>query len=679
MKSESIKILSGIGDKTEKIFNRLGIYTVSDMLSFYPRNYEDRTTVKEIKDIKDGETALIKIRAVSVMKSRRIRRGMSIQKMTVTDLTGVVYVTWFNQDWLPRNMHYDEEYYLYGKFTVKNHKLELNSPSMERCDRAELCVLPIYPLTAGLNQNTVRKAVKSAIEKNGTVTDFLPGEVREKYTLCGMDYAIDNIHFPTDFKKLGYARTRLAFNELFLMQLGIRMLKERKTELVGTPFTNTACGYDFIKTLPYEMTGAQKRVLSEIFEDLQKTKPMNRLVQGDVGCGKTAVAATAMLCAVRNGHQAAMMAPTEILAKQHFETLTDLYKNENINVLVLTGSMTAVQNREAYAKIKSGEANVIVGTHALIQQGVEFSDLAFVVTDEQHRFGVKQRAALSGKGTTPHTLVMTAKPIPRTLALILYGDLDVSAIDEMPPGRKPVETYPVDESMRGRINKFMLKNIDEGRQIYIVCPLVEESDTMDLKSVSAYTEELQKTVFKNHTVRLIHGKLKAKEKNEIMTAFENGDIDVLVSTTVIEVGVNVPNASIMVIENAERFGLSQLHQLRGRVGRGEYQSYCILFCQTDGEIAQERMNIMKATNDGFKISEKDLELRGPGEFFGTRQHGLPELRVANIYTDTELLKISGELANKTVSDDPYLKKPENNGIRAEIIKMFGENDIFNFN
>lgn len=675
MLNAEISQISGVGKYRERHFKRLGLHTAYDMLCYFPRSYEDRSTIKRICDLIDGETVCIKATACTVFKSRRVRRGLSYQKVTVTDNTGVVFITWFNQDYLAKNFDLSAEYIYYGKIAVKNGRVEMNSPVIVKDNKIE----PVYPLTSGLTQNIFRKVMENCIGYINQIPESLPARIREKYTLCAIDYAIDNIHFPKSFKKLTHARYRLAFEELFLLQLGLRMLKKRRTVLTAKALCNRANVEGFIKTLPFSLTRAQNRVIEEILSDMQNVRVMNRLVQGDVGSGKTIVAAIAMLVAADSGAQAAMMAPTEILAQQHYQSIRGYLEKMGVKISLLTGSMSPKQKLAVYDEIKNGQVQIVIGTHALLQSGVEFKNLCLVVTDEQHRFGVKQRSALAEKGNTPHLLVMTATPIPRTLSLILYGDLDVSIIDELPPGRKTIETYAVNESMRKRINKFMLRQLSEGRQIYIVCPLVEENEDLELKAATEYADHLQNNVLKGFSVGLIHGRMKAKDKDDIMRRFANGQINVLVSTTVIEVGVNVPNASLMIIENAERFGLSQLHQLRGRVGRGEWKSYCILFCEGGSDITRQRMKIMTETSDGFKIAEKDLELRGPGEFFGTRQHGLPELKVANLYSDMDLVKKSGQAANDLIMRDPMLENSENAVIKKKIEDMFAQTGLFGQN
>ncbi len=682
MINDSISTIKSIGPAREKLFNKVGVYTVEDMLKYYPRAYEDRSKIKDICDVEDGENVLIKACAVTVVKNNRIRRGLSLQKLKVTDHTGVVEITWFNQDWIAKSFDIQADYYFFGEVKVKNHRIEMTNPVYEKCENAQLTnkIVPIYPLTANLTQKIVQTTVSECVKAIPEIEETIPDFIREKYTLCGIDYAVENIHFPKSEEKHGYARRRLAFEELFYLQLAMRYLRTRRKTHEGIKIEEKNYSYDFVSGLPFTLTDDQLKVIGEISEDMAGQKPMNRLVQGDVGCGKTVVAAASMYVAVKNGYQAAMMAPTEILATQHFESLQNMFGKYGIKTVLLTGSMTAKQKREAYELIKSGKVDVIVGTHAVIQKEVEFKNLALVITDEQHRFGVKQRSALAEKGEHPHMLVMTATPIPRTLALILYGDLDVSSIKQLPLGRKPVDTFAVDEKMRTRINNFMLKQIGEGRQVYIVCPMVEESETMeDLKAVTDFAEKLQKNVFGNYVVGVVHGKMPAKEKDRIMIEFYKGNIHVLVSTTVIEVGVNVPNANTMVIENAERFGLSQLHQLRGRVGRGEYQSYCIMFCDSNGEVVRERMKIMTETNDGFVISEKDLQIRGPGEFFGTRQHGLPEFKIANIYEDTDILVSSGQAAEYVMKNSKDMSPADRKMIKAGLNKIFDKMDTVNFN
>ncbi len=677
---DSISTIKSIGPAREKLFNKVDVYTVEDMLKYYPRAYEDRSKSKNICDVTDGESVLIKACAVTVVKNNRIRRGLSLQKLKISDGTGVAEITWFNQEWICKSYDISADYYFFGTVKVKNHRVEMSNPIYEKCDNPQFTnkIVPIYPLTANLTQKTVQTTVAECVRAIPEIEESIPDFIREKYTLCGIDYAVENIHFPQSQEKHGFARRRLAFEELFYLQLAMRYLRSKRKTYEGISLIDKNYSYEFVSSLPFKLTDDQLKVIGEISADMSGQQPMNRLVQGDVGCGKTVVAATAMYIAVKNGYQAVMMAPTEILATQHYESLNEMFKSFEIKTVLLTGSMTAKQKREAYELIKTGQADIIVGTHAVIQKEVEFSRLALVITDEQHRFGVKQRSALAEKGEHPHMLVMTATPIPRTLALIIYGDLDVSCIKQLPPGRKPVDTFAVDETMRTRINNFMLKQINEGRQIYIVCPMVENSETLeDVKAVTEFAEQLKKNVFTNYNVGVVHGKMPSKEKDKIMSEFYNSNIHVLVSTTVIEVGVNVPNANTMVVENAERFGLSQLHQLRGRVGRGEYQSYCIMFCNSKNDVAKERMKIMTETNDGFVISEKDLQIRGPGEFFGTRQHGLPEFKIANIYEDTDILISSGQASEYVMKNSMDMSAKDKSMIKNNLNKIFERIETIN--
>ncbi len=526
-------------------------------------------------------------------------------------------------------------------------------------------IIPIYPLTYELSQNVIRQIIENGLKQvNGELEEILPDYIIEKYKLYGINKAIKSIHFPESFNDYNLARRRLAFEELFTLQLSLLNLKNKySTSNDGIEFSKNVKMEELIKKLPFELTNAQKRVLNEINLDMESNKSMNRLLQGDVGSGKTIVAIICAYKAVKSGYQATIMAPTAILAKQHLDTFKAILEKEGIKCELLVSGITKKKKDDILNKLQTGEIDILIGTHALLEENVVYKNLGLVVTDEQHRFGVKQRKTISEKGNNPDTLVMTATPIPRTLALILYGDLDISIIDELPPNRKKIDTFAVTKGMEDRVNNFVKKQINEGRQVYIVCPLVEENEEINAKSVMELSEKYKNEIFKNYRVEYIHGKLKPKEKDEIMENFKNGEIDILISTTVIEVGVNVPNASIMIIENAERFGLAQLHQLRGRVGRGEYQSYCILKYQGNSQIIKERMQIMTKTNDGFIISEKDLELRGSGEFFGTKQHGIPEFKIANLFEDMPLLKEVQKLAENILKDDEKLEKNENKKLR----------------
>ena len=554
----------------------------------------------------------------------------------------------------------------------------MDNPFFERATNDGILtgrLIPIYALTSGISQKVILNAVQSGLEKCGDeLPDVLPTGVTRHYELCKARFAYENIHFPADEKGLELARKRLIFEELFILAAAMKLLRATRIEKSGRSI-ETPDFDEFYGTLAFEPTKAQKRVIDEASQDMSATRPMSRLVQGDVGSGKTLVAAACCWSAWRGGRQSAFMVPTEILAKQHFDSLTALLEPLGMRVGLLTGSLTAKQKRMTHEKLVCGEIDLIIGTHALISDGVHFKDLALVITDEQHRFGVNQRSLLTEKGDAPHVLVMSATPIPRTLALIIYGDLDVSIIDEMPPGRRPVETYVVGEQHRQRINNFIEKLVGEGRQVYVICPMVEEGDAPDdgLKSAQTYYETLQNEIFPNLRVALVHGKMAAKAKDAAMSAFSAGDADILVATTVIEVGVDVPNAALIVVENADRFGLSQLHQLRGRVGRGEHSSYCVLFRGADGDVSRERLGIMRETNDGFKIAEEDLKLRGPGDFFGSRQHGLPEMRIANFATDMALLHQAQEAASATLRADPRLTNQENRKLSEQIKRLFDIN------
>ncbi len=672
---DSIQYIKGVGEKRAKIFERLGIKTVSDLLYHLPRDYEDRSAVKDICDLIDGETVCVVGRLTASPRTFKSRGRLTVTQTSVSDGTGIMRITWFNAKYIENQLHGEGEFVFYGTAVYKGRNAEMINPVVEPYDgkgRKTGRIVPVYPLTAGLSQYMIRTAVDNALSNlEGQIKDTVPKTIAKKCALLPAAEAINEIHNPTGRESFLRARYSLVFEELLVMQTGIQMLKGNRKKYHCQAFSDVKCVAEFAKSLPFDLTNAQKRVINEICGDLKKNVPMNRLVQGDVGSGKTVVAAAAMYSAVKSGFQAAMMAPTEILAKQHFATFSKMFEGKGVSVALLVGGKSKAKT-QTLKQIENGEIDIVVGTHAVLTETVVFKSLALAVTDEQHRFGVKQRAVLSEKGRNVHTLVMTATPIPRTLSLILYGDLDVSVIDELPPGRKEVKTYAVGENMRGRINKFMETKIKEGRQIYVVCPLVEESELMTAKAAVEYAQSLSSGYFKDYKIDVLHGRMKPKEKDAVMEAFVRGETDILVSTTVIEVGVDVPNASVMVIENAERFGLSQLHQLRGRIRRGVHEAFCIMFCKSSGEIARERMKIMQETNDGFKISEKDLLLRGPGEFFGVRQHGLPELKIANLSEDMEVLKMAQMAAEEIIKEDKALTAPENQNLKARIMKRFEE-------
>lgn len=673
--SKEIKYVKGVGPNRAELLNKLGIYTLEDLITYYPRTYEDRSKPIKIAEVQDGEEVLIEgIATARVSEIRTRNRKMTIYKLIVRDETGSCTITWFNQSYLRNMFKPGEIYKFFGKVKRIGNKVEMNSPVYDEGVNTKNTgkIIPIYPLTYNLSQNNIRKIIENGLElvKN-KLKETLPDYLIKEYKLMDINSATNSIHFPKDFTEFNIARKRLVFEELLSMQLALLSLKSQyKKEIDGIAFEKEVHMSDVINKLPFKLTKAQLRVLEEIDADLEKVKPMNRLLQGDVGSGKTAVSIIASYKVVKSGYQVAIMAPTAILATQHLESFKQMLEQFDIKCELLISSITKKKKEEILERLKNGDIDILIGTHAILEDNVEFKNLGLVVTDEQHRFGVKQRTKIIEKGQNPDVLVMTATPIPRTLALILYGDLDISIIDELPPNRKKVDTFAVKKNMEERVNNFVKKQINEGRQAYIVCPLVEENEEMDLKSVEELTKKYKEETFSEYKVEYLHGKMKAKEKDDIMEKFKNGDIDILISTTVIEVGVNVPNASIMVVENAERFGLAQLHQLRGRVGRGEYQSYCILKYEGNGKVVQERMKIMTSTNDGFIISEKDLELRGSGEFFGTKQHGLPEFKIANLFEDIEMLKMVQSLAIRIIEKDEKLEKPENILLNKMVEKKF---------
>lgn len=663
MLKDSVRSLSGIGEKRAELLESIGVYTVNDLLSYFPRDYEDRTKITYISNVLNEQTVCIRATVFSDVTVKMPRKGLSIYTAVLFDETGKINATWFNNKYIKNSIRKGETYVFYGKIKKDGPFKQILSPIFEPEDKNNKTrqIVPIYPLRNGLTQNVFYQAVKCASEFVKDIKDPLPDYIKQKLSLMNLSEAIYNIHFPSDFQSYDKARRRVVFDELFILSMALLSIKSGKDSKMGKALSDISCIGEFISSLPYKLTSAQDRVIKEIAADLKKSTPMSRLVQGDVGSGKTVVGAAAIYTAVKNGYQAVMMAPTEILAAQHYENFKKLFP-KNFNICLLNGSMTASLKKSALEDIESGKARVIVGTHALIQEGVNYKNLNLVITDEQHRFGVNQREAIAKKGNNPHVLVMSATPIPRTLALILYGDMDISIIDALPPGRKKIETYAVDESMRERINNFIKKHVLSGRQIYIVCPLVEESESIDLTNVTEYTKKL-KGIFPGFNISLLHGKMKASEKNQTMLAFKNGEIDILVSTTVVEVGVDVPNANVIVVENAERFGLAQLHQLRGRVGRGEHQSYAILFNQSDTEVSKKRMKIMASSSDGFYIAEQDLLLRGSGDFFGVRQHGLPSFKVANLFNDMDILKLAQASAKEVLSKDLTLSLPEHTELK----------------
>ena len=672
-----IRGLRGIGEKKARSFNKLGVFSLFDLISYFPHRYEDRSKCSHIALTMDGESACICALVADVPRLSRIRRGLEIVKFRAVDGSGAVDISYFNQPYLKNTFKRGDSYYFYGKIQVNGGHRSMVNPVFEREDsprRATGKIVPIYRLTAGLSAKDVTGAVEQTLSAClDMVPEVLPEELRGRLALMPAEQAYQNIHFPADEQALADARRRLVFEELFVLACALGKMRVRRSRSAGIVMQDMDIE-QFWQAMPFKPTGAQRRCVEEALSDMRSGTEMNRLVQGDVGSGKTLVAAALVWYAFKNGRSSAFMAPTEILAEQHFETLSAMLSPLGLRIVKLTGSMTAKEKRETHQKLALGDFDLAVGTHALLSEGVELARLGLVVTDEQHRFGVEQRSRLVGKGEKPHVLVMSATPIPRTLALIIYGELDVSIIDELPPGRQKVDTFSVDEGYRSRLNGFIRKQTDEGRQVFVVCPMVEENEELPqkLKSAEEHAKELSQ-VFPELRVGCIHGRLKPKDKDAVMAAFVRGDTDILVSTTVIEVGVDVPNASLIVIENAERFGLSQLHQLRGRVGRGQHKSYCVLVSDSDGEDVRRRLKIMTHTNDGFKISEEDLRLRGPGDFFGSRQHGLPELHMAELGADTMLMQQAQNEAAALLSSDPELRAEEHSALRERVETLFKKN------
>ena len=677
--STDVRFIKGIGEQRATALNKLGILSLFDLVTNFPRTYDDRSVIKHISDLIIGENVCVSATVATQPTLSRTRNGKQVVKLRAIDESDTLHVTFFNQTYVKNQLHPGESYVFYGRIGGKLGMPEMINPIFEAENGTRNRtgkIVPIYRLTAGLSQNLLSSSVRQGLAACGDqLPDPLPESVQQKYELAQSRFAYENVHFPKDYEALELARRRLIFEELFVLSCALDRFRREKSVKAGFLFANTDISA-FTERLPFKLTGAQSRAIEEILSDMAKPSPMSRLIQGDVGSGKTAVAAASIYAAFKNGYQSAFMAPTEILAEQHFSTLTAFLEPLGVRCVLLTGGLKASEKKKALSFIASGEADAIIGTHALISGDVEYSRLGLVVADEQHRFGVQQRAALSEKGTSPHVLVMSATPIPRTLALILYGDLDVSVLDELPPGRQKVDTYAVGEDMRPRINAFIRKQVEERHQVFIVCPAVEEKNeegSDELKNVKEYAKELRERVFPDLRIGLVHGKLNSKSKNEVMSEFASRNLDILVATTVIEVGVDVPNATLMVVENADRFGLSQLHQLRGRVGRGKDKAYCVLFNGSGGEKAAERLNAMTKTNDGFKIAEEDLRMRGPGDFFGSRQHGLPEMHIANFATDVSLLKTAQTAANEVLSSDPELRRPENKTLRAYVDRLIEKN------
>ena len=665
--STDIRFLKGVGEKRAELLRKKGIDTVGALLRFYPRAYLDWQNITPISECHEGENVCVRAEITSPVKTANIRRGMTLYKFSAADDSGVIEVTLFNRKYLAENLREGRSYLFYGKLGYGITLRQMSSPEVMPAEY--LGIEPVYAATEGLSSKTIEKIMKNALVYTDSMQDAIPDGIRQKNGLCDFKTALKSIHFPLERQALESAKRRLVFEELFVLQTGLLFLKRRRRALAGCTVKKNLLE-EFKRTLSFKLTGAQERVINECLTDMMSPRPMNRLIQGDVGSGKTAVAAALMYISAGNGFQSALMAPTELLAEQHFKTLCKITENSGIKCALLTGSLTKKQKDEVKAGLKSGEIKVAVGTHALLTDDVEFENLGLVVTDEQHRFGVGQRGRLSSKGNNPHTLVMSATPIPRTLGLIIYGDLDISIIDEYPAGRQKIATYCVDSSYNARVYNYIKKFIAEGRQAYIVCPLVDENEALGIKSASEYYEELSENQFKNYTVGLLHGKMKPKDKESVMRRFAAGEIQLLISTTVIEVGIDVPNAALMVIENAERFGLSQLHQLRGRIGRGEYSSACILISDVKSGDTKRRLDVIKNNTDGFKIADEDLKLRGPGDFLGSRQHGLPDMKIADIFADRETLHSAGKEAEELLRRDPMLHDAENAGLRSEITELF---------
>lgn len=677
---DSVNTLSGVGPVRASQLAALGIYTLYDLISYFPRDYEDRTKLVRISQLEPDRPACFEAMVVSQPRTSYIRKGMELTKLTVSDNTANLSVTFFNQSYMARNLIYGQSYLFYGRLSSESIRPQMLNPVFEPVEKSGVKtnrIMPIYSLTSGISNAFLVQAISQALRHCGQMLpEILPPEVRQEHGLIDGPLAYEIIHNPPDFETLEEAKRRLVFEEFFIFSTGLALARARRTASFHPPYDDLSLKA-FDDALPFQLTSAQRRCILEVQTDFAKDVPMNRIVQGDVGSGKTMVAAAAAYLAIRNGKQVAIMAPTEILAEQHFKTISSLFTPLGIQAGLLTGSKKAAEKRAVKQQLCDGTLQIVIGTHALLSEDVTFSALDLVIADEQHKFGVAQRSALAEKGESPHLLVMSATPIPRTLALLLYGDLDLSILDELPPGRQQIETVLVGEAMRPRLNAFIQKQVDEGHQVYIVCPAVEESEEHSLKSAEAWRQTLQRTVFPNYQVGLLHGKLKGPEKDAAIGAFAAGKDQILVCTTVVEVGIDVPNATLIVIEDADRFGLSQLHQLRGRVGRGTAQSYCVLVSSNRSEETRARLKALCATNDGFQIAEQDLAQRGPGDFFGQRQHGLPQFKVANLALDLSILKKAQEAAARVLSQSPDSIR-KNPPLLARIRALFSsEGTIFN--
>lgn len=667
---QSIRIFQGIGEKRLLAFHRLGIDTVFDLITYFPRRYEDRSIIKPISQVQDGETVCVETIIASDPTLARIRRGLEIVKFRAVDDSGMIDISYFNQSYIRTQFHKGDSVRFYGKIQIKNRHVTMTNPVADHLDKTSHqtgSITPVYKTTQGLTQNNIRNTMEQALSIAHEIPELLPQDVLDEFDLCPCGDAFIQIHRPDDYGKLEYARNRFVFEEFFRLCITMQYLKQSHQDTPGIQMSKTD-ETDFLKTLPYSPTGAQMRAIKDIRQDMESGCAMNRMIQGDVGSGKTLVASYAAWVCCRNGCQCAMMAPTEILAEQHYRTFLKQLSPYGIQIALLTGSTPAGEKREIKKRLAEGTIHFVIGTHALFSEDVEYDNLALVITDEQHRFGVAQRNKLVQKSANAHVLVMSATPIPRTLALMIYGDLDVSVIDEMPPGRQPIETYAVNSTYRPRLNAFIQKTVEAGRQVYVVCPAIEDNEAFPLTTVEEHKQALKRAL-PQVRIAMVHGKMKDQEKDRIMRSFSEGEIDVLVSTTVIEVGVDVPNAALIIIEDADRFGMSQLHQLRGRVGRGDAQSYCILVSDTANDNAVERLKMMTKTQSGFEVAEKDLAMRGPGDFFGDRQHGLPPIRIADLCTDMSILQQAQSSAMDLIRKDPDLSHPDH----RELFKYVQQN------
>ena len=674
--TDPVSMLKGVGPARAKQLEMLNIFTLGDLICHFPRGYEDRTRLVTIAELQVDVPACFRAVVMNTPRTNRIRKGLDITRVSVADHSGRLGLTFFNSRFAAENLQYGKEYIFYGTVTGDYAGYGMTNPVFEDPGSAPVTtrrVLPIYPLTAGLSNAVLMKTIAQAMSICDAPAEILPESIRMQYGIPDAERAYQAIHAPQTAAEAELAKRRMIFEEFFVFSAGLALMRAARAEKRTAPYSDTDLSL-FYKSLPFTLTGAQQRAVNEILSDLKKGAPMNRLVQGDVGSGKTMVAAAAAYCAARNGKQTALMAPTEILAEQHYASLSKLFAPMGISVNLLTGSMTTKEKRTVREDIAAGRAVITVGTHALISESTVFQDLGLVITDEQHRFGVGQRSRLSAKGEDPHLLVMSATPIPRTLALLMYGDLEVSVLDELPPGREAVDTFLVNESYRPRINAFIRKQVQEGHQCFVVCPAVEENQDLGIKAATVWAETLQQTVFPDLRIALLHGQMKGQEKEEAMAAFARGEADVMVATTVIEVGVDVPNATLMVIEDADRFGLSQLHQLRGRVGRGKAKSYCILTSHNRNEETLQRLKALCKTTDGFKIAEEDLRLRGPGDFFGSRQSGLPAFRVADLSCDLVLLKQAQQASCDWIEQYGTADTPEAEALRLRVAELFARTE-----